>query len=72
MYVSVDGFEAWLQETHQAEHPTILDDELPDAFSDWVSNLEGWEITEYAKTYVKEMNVAEQISETYWKTNFGK
>jgi hypothetical protein len=37
-------FEEFLQDMHYELHPTLLDDDLPDAFNDWISNLdsEAW------------------------------
>ena len=35
-----DNFETYLQDQHANEHPDILDDNMPDAFDDWVSNLD--------------------------------
>ena len=38
------SFEDYLQEKHMKDNPEILDDNLPDAFSDWIAdlNLDDW------------------------------
>ena len=33
-------FEDYLQECHIKENPHLLDDDIPDAFSDWLSDLD--------------------------------
>lgn len=45
------SFEEWLQYEHQMENPTILDDDLPDAFSDWVSELTSVDLEVLASRY---------------------
>lgn len=44
-------FEEWLQYEHQMENPTILDDDLPDAFNDWVSELTNVDLEVLASRY---------------------
>ena len=51
------NFEEFLGEYHCKENPTILDDDLPDAFDDWLAELGGNNIEklvelgdEYAKS----------------------
>ncbi len=74
MKVSVDGFEATLQEIHQEENPTILDDELPGAFADWITYFSYREIQEMAETYCYQMGEHKEwrrIADEYWTRNFG-
>ena len=34
------NFEDFLQEQHILRNPTLLDDDIPDAFDDWLGNLD--------------------------------
>jgi len=70
--ITLNGFEAYLQEVHQQENPEILDDDLPEAFNDWLSKLEGYEFTECAESYFKDMAWAEKLAEAYFVQTFGK
>jgi len=47
------NFEDYLQEKHIKENPTILDDDLPDAFDDWVAEIDVDAIIEHADAYAK-------------------
>lgn len=72
--VTLDGFEATLQEIHQEENPTILDDNLPEAFSDWIGNRSFQDIQEFAQTYCYSMGQRQNwkvLAEDYWRENFG-
>lgn len=72
--ISLQGFEATLQELHWEENPQILDDNLPDAFSDWISNMSYEDIGEFAQTYCYSRGQYknwEQIRDEYWTENFG-
>ena len=46
-YMSKPGFEDFLQEKHYEENPTLLDDDLSDAFDNWVANLEAEDYERY-------------------------
>lgn len=70
--ITLNGFEAYLQEVHQSENPELLDDDLPEAFNDWVSNLEGDDLVEYALNYFSDMNWAHKLAYAYFHLNFGK
>ena len=70
--ITLEGFEAYLQEVHQEEYPELLDDDLPDAFIDWIATAEGDDLVEYAKHYFRDMNWAEELAEAYFTRNFGK
>lgn len=70
--ITLNGFEAYLQEVHQSENPELLDDDLPEAFNDWVSNLEGDDLVEYAQNYFNDMNWPHELAYAYFHQNFGK
>lgn len=50
-------FEDYLKEVHMTEHPMLLDDDLPDAFDDWLGDLNADDFimhgNNYGKKYVK-------------------
>ena len=52
------NFEDFLQDYHCKTHPTILDDDLPDAFDEWISGLDidRW-------IYLGDKYLAEQLKE---------
>jgi len=45
------NFEEYLQEMHMKEEPCVLDDDLPDAFSEWLCELDPDDMMIYADTY---------------------
>lgn len=47
------NFEDYLEEICFSENPTVLDDDMPDFFDNWFSELDAQEITEYTEAYVK-------------------
>ena len=47
-YMSKPGFEDFLQDKHFEENPMHLDDDLPDAFDNWVADLE---VEDYERYY---------------------
>lgn len=51
-------FESYLREIHIKIFPTVLDDDGPDHFDDWLGTLDGYEYMEYAELYGKEMFIA--------------
>lgn len=51
--IKMETFESWLQDHHCRTHPEILDDDLPDAFSDWLVNLDPNEWIELGDKYGK-------------------
>lgn len=53
-------FEDWLQEFHIKLYPQILDDDLPDAFNDWLQQLDVDELLRYGNLFAKEQNLAGQ------------
>ena len=44
-------FELFLQEKHQEENPELLDDNLSDAFQDWLGELQADDFIEYGEEY---------------------
>ena len=48
-------FESFLQSYHCDTHPEILDDELPDAYNDWLGDLSVDEWIELGEKWGKEM-----------------
>jgi len=46
-------FEDYLNEVFMRENPTVLDDELSDAFDDWISDVDAKEIDELAIEYAE-------------------
>jgi len=47
------NFENYLQEKHFEKNPMILDDDLPDAFADWLENIDIQDVIDYANEYKK-------------------
>lgn len=45
-------FTQYLQTIHMKEHPALLDDDLPDAFDNWLSELDTDELINYADKFV--------------------
>ena len=48
-------FEDYLRETCFAINPTILDDDMPDFFDDWLGELNGEEYMKWAELFGREM-----------------
>ena len=48
-------FEQWLQEKHMAENPCIFDDDLSDAYDNWLSIMGYDKLIEYAEEWQKEL-----------------
>lgn len=46
-------FEDYLQDKFIRDNPYVLDDDIPDAFSDWISDLDPNELIEMANDWVK-------------------
>ena len=46
-------FKDFLQQKHMELYPTILDDDLPDAFDNWLEGRTKEEIIEYAEEVLK-------------------
>lgn len=44
-------FEEYLQYKHSEENPELLDDDLPDAYGDWLAGLSEDEWIEYGNKY---------------------
>jgi len=50
-------FEEYLETIHFEENPQLLDDDLPDAFNDWLGELDNDELIIYADQYVKKIEL---------------
>ncbi len=50
----MDGFEYFLAEKHLEAEPQILDDDLPDAFNDWLTTLDVEEFIKYGDEYARQ------------------
>jgi hypothetical protein len=55
-------FEEWLQYKHSEWHPELLDDDLPDAYGDWVAGLSEDEWIDYGNRFAKEQLKAQALS----------
>lgn len=51
------SFEDFLKEYHCKNSPEVLDDDLPDAYEAWVSELEPVEIMELAEKYGRAIKI---------------
>lgn len=49
-------FEKWLQEHFSRLHPEVLDDDGPDAFDNWLSELDSEEIVALGELAIKELS----------------
>lgn len=45
------SFEEWLKDSYEPD--AVLDDDMPDAFDNWLGSLDGEEYIEYANEYGK-------------------
>lgn len=46
-------FEDFLQAQHQKENPTILDDDLPNAYNEWLEYLDEFDWMMYGNTFAQ-------------------
>ena len=51
-------FEDFLQERHANIFPTLLDDDMPDHFDDWIGEQDGANMMDFAELYGKEQYLA--------------
>lgn len=49
-------FNEYLQDIFVRQFPMVLDDEMPDKFDAWVSDLDGIEVIAYAEQVVHDLN----------------
>jgi len=75
--ISVGGFKAHLNDVFTADNPEMLDDELPEAFNDYLSNSDKEDLWLEAKRYCKSMGVLDNFSaivlyDMFMKDTFGK
>ena len=50
-----DSFEDYLEEQHVEIYPTLLDDDIPDHFSDWLGSLDVEDLITYADEYADQI-----------------
>ena len=53
-----ESLEDFLKKTHMEDEPTVLDDDLPDAFDAWVSELGSELLIAYAEKWHSEQLLA--------------
>lgn len=65
------GFEDFLKDMHMRAEPTVLDDELPDAFEHWFTNLNADEYMKLGNLYGREQRIvgAEKMSKHLLNTH---
>ena len=51
-------FEEYLSDVCFTENPTVLDDDMPDFFSNWMSNLDRNDVLDYAGRYSYHKNIS--------------
>ena len=51
-------FEDFMQEVHGKLNPTVLDDDQPDHFDDWLGEQDGANVMDWAELYGKEQYIA--------------
>jgi hypothetical protein len=56
MKTFIPTFEEYLGNIHAEKFPTILDDDMPDHFDDWLSRLDVSELMVYGQRYGIEIN----------------
>lgn len=47
------NFEDFLSEKHALQHPEILDDDIPDHYADWCSDLDLNDVIQWADDFAK-------------------
>jgi len=62
------NFEEYLQEMHMKEEPCVLDDDLPDAFSEWLCELDPDDMMVHADTYAS-IRVTQALEKVEEKLN---
>jgi len=48
-------FESYLMEKFTEEEPTVLDDDIPDRFNDWLEQIEIQDIIDYGQGYAEKI-----------------
>lgn len=56
-YINMD-FEHYLMKVHMEQHPMLLDDDLVDAFNDWLAEEPVDNIIQYAENWHKKLSSA--------------
>jgi hypothetical protein len=57
-----ETFDEWLQYKHSEWHPELLDDDLPDAYGEWIAGLSEDEWIDYGNRFAKEQLKAQALS----------
>ena len=66
-------FEDYLQEQFILEEPSILDDDIPDAFSDWIGNADPNDLIELGQRFSdRSVRIALNGEEAEIKESFDK
>lgn len=55
-------FEDFLQEQHSELYPTLLDDDVPDHFDDWLGTLDGEDYIQFADEFAAEIRQGKDTS----------
>lgn len=55
------NFKEWLEWEHSILHPMILDDDLSDAFDEWISELTKKDVEGLADRYAKDVAYREAV-----------
>ena len=70
-------FTEYLEQKHSQLNPMVLDDDLPDSFDSWMSELEQDDLLTYGTDYGNEMfdagknKFADKKNDNFWLRNFG-
>ncbi len=56
MYKPKIDFDSFLQEKFMEDNPRVLDDDIPDAFSDWLVELTCDDFIDYGQEYAELIN----------------
>lgn len=63
--LSTKGFESFLEDRHMEQEPHLLDDDLSDAFDEWLSEQDAVTITAYVGIYAHQQG--QLLAEAYLK-----
>lgn len=75
--ISVNGFESHLTDVFMSDNPHVLDDDLSEAFNDYLSKSDREDLWLEAQRYCKAMGVPDKFSaivlyDMFMKVTFGK
>lgn len=63
--LTTHSFEKYLEDKCFEDNPTVLDDDMPDYFNDWIGEQDAIRITAYAGMYAHEQG--QRLAEAYLK-----